>query len=87
MKRTNQKKEENMGRNKGSNKWRKEGKKEISISLLRRMIHDHLSLLLVNTSVNVHTFLTSVPDGGVWSACDVMMISALKQQEMLTSCT
>lgn len=57
-----------------------EGKKRITVSLLRRMIHDHLSLLLVYTSAYVHTFLTSVPDGGEWSACDVMMISALQQQ-------
>jgi len=40
-----------------------EGKKGISISLLRRMIHDHLPLLLVYSSANVHTFLTSVPAG------------------------
>jgi hypothetical protein len=58
----------------------KEGKKGISVSLLRRMIHDHLSLLLVYTSANVHIFLTFVPDGGEWSAYDVMIISALQQQ-------
>ena len=57
MKRTNQRKdrnkrEGNMGRNKWSNKWRKEGKKGISVSLLRRMNHDHLSLLLVYTSAH-----------------------------------